>query len=66
MLNSNSYALYIEADLSDYTGEWVAVVNREIVSHKKDIKEVYKEAKEKYPGKRPLLARVPEEKALIF
>ena len=66
LLLLNAYTFYIETDLSDYIGEWVAIVNREIVSHKKDVKEVYKEAKQKYPGKRPLLARVPEEKALIF
>ncbi len=63
---ADPYAYYIEADLSAYTGEWVAIVNDKVVSHSRDIKKAYREAKEKYPDKRPLLAKVPEEKALIF
>lgn len=61
-----SYAFYIEANLEDYVGKWIAIVDKEIVAHGKDVKKIYKEAKKKYPNKRPLLAKVPEEKALIF
>jgi len=63
---ADPYAYYIEVDLSAYTGEWIAIIDDKIVSHDKDIKKVYREAKERFPGKRPLLAKVPEEKALIF
>lgn len=63
---ADPYAYYIEADLSAYTGEWVAIVNDKVVSHSRDIKEAYREAKEKYPDKRPVLAKVPEKEALIF
>ena len=63
---TESYNYYIETDLSKYVGEWIAIVDKTIVSHDKSAKKAYKEATEKYPKMRPLLAKVPTEKALIF
>jgi len=61
-----NYDFFIETDLKDYKGEWVAICDNKIVSHGKDVKEVFREAQKKYPDKKPLLSKVPSKSAMIF
>ncbi len=63
---AEAYTYYINADLSKYIGHWIAIVDDKIVAHGKNVKEVYNDAKKAYPNKKPLLAKVPKEKTLIF
>lgn len=65
MINKN-YEFFIKIDLSGYIGEWIAICNEKIVSHGKDVKKVYREAREKHPTERSLLTRVPEKQTTIF
>ncbi len=65
MENSN-YQFFMKTDISSYIGQWIAVCNQRIVAHGKDVKEVFKEAKEKCPRQRPLITRVPEKETMIF
>ncbi|RLI80403.1 succinyl-CoA synthetase subunit alpha [Archaeoglobales archaeon] len=62
----DSYTYYLNTDLSKYIGYWIAIVDDEIASYGKNAKEVYEEAKKKYPSKKPLLAKIPKERTLIF
>ena len=61
-----NYAFFMKTDISRYIGEWVAICNQEIVSHGKDVKKVFNEAKDKYPHEKLLLVRVPEKETMIF
>jgi len=56
----------MKIDISNYIGEWIAVCNQKIVAHGKDVKEVFKEAKLKYPKEKPLITRVPEKETMVF
>ncbi|MDP4012226.1 MAG: DUF5678 domain-containing protein [Candidatus Nanoarchaeia archaeon] len=62
----DNYQFFLKADVDEYVGEWIAVCEEKIVSHGKDAKKVYEEAKLKCPKKRPLLTRVPDKEAMIF
>ena len=64
-MNKN-YEFFMETNLDDYIGQWVAVCNQKIVSHGKDVKKVFREAKALCPNERPLLTRVPEKETMIF
>ncbi len=55
-----------DVDLSSYTGEWVAVCDRKVVSHGKNVKTVFHAAKKKCQGKIPHLAKVPGKETWIF
>ncbi|HVP22722.1 MAG TPA: DUF5678 domain-containing protein [Conexivisphaerales archaeon] len=46
-------------ELSPYLGEWVAIVDFEIVSHGEDQETVMKAAVAARPGSEPFLMRVP-------
>ncbi len=61
-----NYNFFMKADVSMYVGEWIAVCNQKIVSHGKDVKRVFREAKEKCPRQRPLLTRIPNKETMIF
>ena len=56
----------MKTNVDQFIGEWIAICNQKIVSHGKDAKKVFKEAKEKCPKERPLLTRVPDKETMIF
>jgi len=64
-MNKN-YEFFMKTKLEQYLGEWIAICNQRIVSHGKNVKKVYKEAKEKCPSARPLIAKVPDKETMIF
>lgn len=57
----DNYSFYMKTNLEKYLGEWVAIVDEKLVSHGKSAKDVYREAKEKYPDKTPFLTCVPKK-----
>jgi len=61
-----NYQFFMKAKIDPYIGEWIAICNQKIVSHGKDVKKVFKEAREKCPTERPLITRVPEKETMIF
>lgn len=56
----------MKLDVDKFIGEWVAICDSKIVSHGRDVKKVFKEAKEKCPNKRPFLSRIPDKETMIF
>ncbi len=42
-----NYEYYMETDVSEYNGEWIAVCDHKILSHSRNLKLVVKEAQEK-------------------
>lgn len=61
-----NYEFFIETDLNEYKGEWVAICANKVVAHGKDVKMVFRESQEKCPGKKPLLSKIPAEATMIF
>ncbi len=61
-----NYSFFMESDLSQYIGEWIAICENKIIAHSKNLKEVVSKAKEISGEKRFLLARVPSEETMIF
>ncbi|MDP2924760.1 MAG: DUF5678 domain-containing protein [Nanoarchaeota archaeon] len=65
-MKNNDYKVFLEADVSGYNDEWIAICDGKIVSHGKNIKAVLLEANEKCPNKKPLIAKIPGEETMIF
>jgi len=61
-----NYEAYMQEDLSQYLGEWIIIVEGKVVAHGKDISEVTGEAREKYPDKRFMIAKVPGNDTMIY
>ena len=56
----------MKLNIDPYIGEWVAICNKKIVSHGKNVNVVFKEAIEKCSKEKPFIAKVPSEKTMIF
>lgn len=52
-----------EAEISQYSGKWIAVVDGKVVVNGNSFKEVYNFAKNNFPRKRALIGKLP--KALL-
>ncbi|MFH1134312.1 MAG: DUF5678 domain-containing protein [Nanoarchaeota archaeon] len=62
---TNYYQYFMKANLDSYVGQWVAICDEKIVSHGKNPKEVFMEAK-KGGCSKILLSRVPDKETMIF
>jgi len=65
-IKQENYEFYLGTNVNKYIGEWVAIVDKKIVAHGKNVKEVMKEARLEFPKKRVLLVRVPDKETMIF
>lgn len=54
------------ANLKEFKGEYIIILDKEIVFHGKNLKEMVNKFRKKYPNKIPKIAKVPEEELLIF
>ena len=61
---NSSYEFYLKADLGNYIGKWVAIVDNKVVASGASAKKVYEEALK--TGKRPLITRVPDKETMIL
>jgi uncharacterized protein DUF5678 len=64
-MNQN-YQFYLNLDVSEYVGEWIAINDNKVLAHGKSITKVFKKAAKQSPHKSPLIARVPEKGTSIF
>jgi len=65
-VTTKDYEWFVKTDLSEYAGKWVATLGQKVVAHGSDAEIVYKEAKAKYPTKKPSLAKIPTGDTLIL
>lgn len=60
------FEFFVRSDLSEYKGQYVAIIGKEVVASGKTAKEVWGKAKRRYPNKTPTLAKLPKEEALVL
>jgi len=65
-MKDKNYEWFVSHDLDKYKGRWIAIVDEKVVSSSDNAKVALDEAKKKYPGKRPVLAKLPKGEALIL
>jgi hypothetical protein len=61
-----NYDFFIETNLQEYEGEWVAICENKIVAHGKDIRRVFEDARKICPNSKPLLSKIPSKATMIF
>ena len=57
---SRNYEFYANADLSEYAGEWIAILNERVIAHGNNVKELIKKTKETDPDAAPFIAKIPQ------
>ncbi|MGH9876227.1 MAG: DUF5678 domain-containing protein [Nitrososphaerales archaeon] len=66
MKSEYEYIMSISDELGDYVGQWIAVVDNEIVAKGDNAKDVYEKAKAKYPEREPFIMKVPKESIMLL
>jgi len=61
-----AYEFYVATDLSQYAGQWVAIVDEEVVASGDNARAVLDEARRKFPDCLPALAKIPREELLVL
>lgn len=66
MLNSyTNYEWFLKKDLSEYSGRWLAVIDRNVVATSKDVNKLIKDVKARYPNKRPFITKVKSKLSIL-
>ncbi|MBI5391610.1 hypothetical protein HZB00_01270 [Candidatus Woesearchaeota archaeon] len=55
---TTNYDWYIENNFNEYASEWIAIINKRVVGHEKNIKTLIKFVQDKYHGKKPAITKV--------
>ena len=61
----SDYEWYLEQDLSEYTGKWVAIIDKHVVGSGKDVSQILEETKKTYPNKKPLITKVKNRLSIL-
>lgn len=65
-IKSSYECLLSMRDLGKYVDKWIAIVDDEIISIGNTGKEVFKQARQKYPEKTPLVLKVPSSTVMLL
>ncbi len=65
-IKDKNYEFYINADLSEYAGKWIAIVDGKVVASGDRADEVMEKAEKMYPDKEITLAKVPTDDILVL
>ena len=60
------FEFFVNNDLSEFVGKWVAILDNKVVVASESFREVAEAVDRKFKGRKPLIARIPENKALIL
>lgn len=63
---NDEYDYFAKADLSAYQGEWVAICNRKVISHSKNLNETIEKAREVCGSQLPLYTMIPTPASLLL
>lgn len=57
---------FSKADLRQYKGEYVIIVNKQVVMHGTQLKQLVLSFRKRYPGLVPQIAKIPKEEVLVL
>ena len=66
MSEGSNYEVFMKEGFERYKGKWVAICEEDIVSSGENAKETFEKAQEACPGKKIMIAKVPEEHTMIY
>ncbi len=64
VMSEFEYVMSVSKDLE--AGKWIAVVGKDVVAKGLNAKEVYNEAKRKFPDKEPFIMKVPADAIMLM
>jgi hypothetical protein len=62
----DSYTYFLQADLSQYIDEWVAIFKEKVIAHGKDVQTLYQKVERESDVRKVLFVKVPGKSAMIL
>ena len=56
--NYEDYEWFLKQDFSKYNSQWIAIINKKVISHGKNLKLVFSISKKIHPNKVPIVAKI--------
>lgn len=63
---SDNFEVFCKLDKSQYTNQYVVIINKKVFATGKDIEFMLEKARKQYPGKTPFVAKVPDKELLVL
>ena len=63
---TKNFTAFTALEKSKYKGEYIIMIDEKVVEEGKDIENMLQRTREKYPGKIPLVAKIPEEEVMVL
>lgn len=60
-----NYEWFLKQDLSEYSGKWLAIVDKKVVATGNDVNKILTEVKKICPNKRPLITKVRDKLSIL-
>ncbi len=60
-----NYEWFLKKDFSDYSGKWLAIIDKKVVASGEDANKVITKAREEYPHKRPFITKVRDKLSIL-
>jgi len=65
MGNYTNYEWFLKEDFSRYAGDWIAIIDKQVVANGKDAEKVISCTKKEYPNKRPLITKIKDKLSIL-
>ena len=62
---NGDYEWFMQSNLDEYTGKWIAIVNKKIVATSENVTDVLKKVREECPKTTPFVTKVPEKMLMV-
>jgi len=59
------YEWFLDADLQQYGGQWVAILNQQVIAHNQDIGKLMDEAKASFPNTSPFITKIRRKLSIL-
>ncbi len=63
---SENFQTFVKLDTSEYTNQYIVMINKKVVANGKDLVSMLKSVRKKYPHKTPFIAKIPEKSVLVL
>ncbi len=64
--SSKEFDFFIQADLSRFAGQYIAIVGEKVVASGSNAQAVWQKAKRRFPSSTPTLGKLPRAETLVL
>ena len=61
----SNYEWFLKKNLKDYSGKWLAIVDKKIVASDENAQKLIKKTKKDFPNKKPFITKVRDKLSIL-